>query len=106
MMEEDLEKIDKILGEDMLKEEEKNSFMRSIKEVKEEDRVLQDWMLEDNERWKIQGQMEVARDDGISVGKMEIIQNMLREKANYEFISKVTGKTVEEIKDIEEKNKE
>ena len=35
----------------------------------------------------------------------EVVINMLREKSDYEFISKITGKTIDEIKEIECKMK-
>ena len=40
-------------------------------------------------------------EQGIEDNKKEVIINMLKEKSDYEFISKITGKTIEEIKEIE-----
>ena len=40
-------------------------------------------------------------EQGIDESKNEIILNMLSEGSDYNFISKVTGKTIQEIKKIE-----
>jgi len=39
---------------------------------------------------------------GIETTIVNTIKSMLENKADYEFISKVTGKTIEEIKEIEQ----
>ena len=39
---------------------------------------------------------------GAEESKKEVVINMLNEGMNYDIISKITGKTVEEIKEIEE----
>ena len=48
--------------------------------------------------------------DGISKGinqnTTKIIKSMLMENTDYEFISKVTGKSIEEIKEIEKSMKD
>ena len=38
---------------------------------------------------------------GINENKTKVIINMLKEGSDYSFISKVTGKTIEEIKKLE-----
>ena len=105
LLEEDLSKISHILGDDMLSMEEKESLLKTIEEVNNDERLLKDWILEDNEKMKFHGQMAYAREEGKLEGaeanKIEVIKNMLEEKASYEFISKVTGKTIDEIEKIE-----
>ena len=53
----------------------------------------------------IQEGIEQGIEKGIEQGNMfkelELITNMLNEGTDYEFISKITGKTIEEIKEIE-----
>ncbi len=44
--------------------------------------------------------------EGIESNKIEMIKNMLKENTDYEYISKISGKTVEEIKKIEKSMKE
>ena len=110
-----------MLGGDMLSMEEKERFLKTVREVNSDDRILQDWMIEENARMAYEGEMSTARRDGriegmiegIKEGKKkgidkktnEVIINMLKEGSDYSFISKVTGKTVEEIKKIQEANK-
>ena len=67
-------------------------------------------MIEENARLKHEGQMAYAREEGLRQGiergikqgakenKKEVIINMLAEGTDYNFISKITGKTLEEIK--------
>ena len=71
-------------------------------------------MIEENARLKHEGQMAYAKEEGMAQGikegrkegaeekNKEVIVNMLKEKTDYNFISKVTGKTIEEIKEIED----
>ena len=47
-------------------------------------------------------EMELASEEGIT----SMIKSMLENKADYDFITKVTGKTIEEIKEIESSIKE
>ena len=47
-------------------------------------------------------EMELASEEGIT----STIKSMLENKAYYDFITKVTGKTIEEIKEIESSIKE
>ena len=42
-----------------------------------------------------------GRAEGIAQEKINNIKAMLENKADYEFISKVSGKTIDEIKEIE-----
>lgn len=109
LLEEDIDKISQILGDDILTMEEKERLFKTIEDVNDDDNVMQEWMLEENARLKYEGQMSYAREEGIEEGieqgeensKIEVIKNMLVEGSDYVFISKVTGKTVEEIKEIE-----
>ena len=89
----------------------------TMRELSDDEKVLKDWIVEDNQRWREQGERRFAikqgheegfkqgREEGRKEGKEEgkelVIINMLGEKTDYDFISKVTGKTVEEIKKIE-----
>ncbi|MGM9876909.1 MAG: hypothetical protein ACI310_06780, partial [Bacilli bacterium] len=90
-------------------------------EVNDDERVLEDWMWEEHYRLKEIDERNTAlqegREEGFKLGHeegieegiedktKEVITNMLREKSDYEFISKITGKTIDEIKEIECKMK-
>ncbi len=45
--------------------------------------------------------MKLGKNEGIKLGIIEMIKSMLINNAEYDFISKVSNKTVEEIKEIE-----
>ena len=45
--------------------------------------------------------IEQGMEQGIEKNKVDIIKEMLKEKSSYEFISKITGKSIKEIKEIE-----
>lgn len=62
-----------------------------------------DALVQDNIREEA---IEEGRAEGIETNKIEMIQNMLKEKYEYQSISKISGKTVDEIKKIDEKMKE
>ena len=82
--------------------EEKESPFKTIKEVNDDERLLKDWILEDNEKMKFHGQMAYAREEGAEAKETEVIKKMLEKNADYEFISEITNKSIEEIKEIEE----
>ena len=109
MIEEDIEKISEVLGEDMLSMEDKERFIETIREVNEDERLLNDWVIQKNMELKYESQMDYAKEQGISQGieqgseakELEVIKNMLKKQIDYSVISEVTGKTIEEIKKIE-----
>ena len=45
--------------------------------------------------------MEQGIEKGMEEKTISIIKEMLKEKSSYEFISKITGKSIKEIKEIE-----
>ena len=101
----DIELIKKILGDDLLTMEQRTKLVASITDVVDNTKILQEWMLEENARMKHEGQMAYAREEGIERGleekNKEIIINMLKKGYEYNEISDITGKTIEEIKEIE-----
>ena len=75
---------------------------------------MDDVILDEYERYTLEliAEMDskrIEREEALSEGKEEgskekeisIIKSMIENKADYDFISKVTGKTIEEIKEIE-----
>ena len=45
--------------------------------------------------------IEKGIEQGMEEKTISIIKEMLKEKSSYEFISKITGKSIKEIKEIE-----
>ena len=108
LLEENIDKISQILGDDILTMEEKENLLKTIEEVNNDKIVIQEWIMEENARLKYEGQMTYAREEGREQGKkegseikeLELIKNMLNKGTDYEYISEITGKSVEEIKEI------
>ena len=104
-----LKELSYILGDDILSMKEKEKFLEYVKEVNEDEKIIQDWMAEENAEMKEEGMLIAAREDGhaeglsegVETNKIEVIQNMLNKKFDYQTISDITGKTISEIKEIE-----
>jgi hypothetical protein len=99
-----LEDISKVLGSDIFTMEEKKNLLDSIEKIGQDDKILQATKLEDSieDRYRIIA--GYARDEGVEKTTLDIIKNMLKNNSEYEFISKITGKSIEEIKKIEASN--
>ena len=105
----DIELISKLLGDDLLTMEAKEKFIVRIKDANSKDKIIQDWMVEENNRLRLLGQLAYAKDEGIDEGvkkgieenKIEVIKAMLKKNLGYNTISEVTNKSIEEIKKIE-----
>ena len=105
----DIELISKLLGDDLLTMEAKEKFIVRIKDANSKDRIVQGWMVEENNRLRLLGQLAYAKDEGIDEGvkkgikekELEVIKAMLKKNLGYNTISEVTNKSIEEIKKIE-----
>ena len=123
-----IEELSDLLGGDLLTMEEKEHFLNTVREANDDRKILREWQLQDAklkiieennaEKRRIhkegikQGKKE-GKIEGIKLGKeegkiegaeeksLEVIINMLKKKLDYTIISEVTGKTIEEIKEIE-----
>ena len=78
-------------------------------EVKNNKQIIQEWMVAENNRMREENVLRTAREDGLKEGieqgiqeeKIQSIRKMLQRGDTYEDISEITGKTIEEIKEIE-----
>ena len=105
----DKEILDSLYGEDKLMED----IKKKIEQVTNDldylfyyDRKELEQMRDERERREGREEgLKKGREEGIKIGMEQntiiLIKSMLKNKADYEFISKVTGKTIEEIKKIE-----
>ena len=105
--------------------EEKEHFLNTVREANDDRKILREWQLQDAKlkiieennaekrrihkegikQGKKEGKIEGIQEGlqkGAEESKKEVIINMLNENMNYDVISKITGKTIEEIKKIEE----
>ena len=93
----------------MLSMEEKDRFLNTVRELNEDEKVVKDWMLEENDKLRYYNDLKASEEQGIEKGieqgiedkSKEVVINLLNEGSDYNFISKISGKTIEEIKEIE-----
>ena len=78
-----------------------DKFVKDCKEASQDKLILSEWEADKMANLVRETSLELAEKDGFNDGVLEIIKSMLREKSSYEFISKVTNKSINEIKEIE-----
>lgn len=105
----DINFIEKVIGDDLLTMEEREKFVKRINNVKNNKRIIQEWMVEENNRMREENVLQTARKEGEEIGLvkgeenkvLEVIKKMLLEGIDYNLISKVTGKSTTQVKEIE-----
>ena len=98
-----LEDIASILESGLLSMNEKEKFLSDIKEKSKDKDVLEAIKLEDSIDYRFKAVEEDAYERGIEQTKIDIIKECLKKKMSYQDISDISGKSIEEIKTIEEK---
>lgn len=105
-----LEDISFVLGSEILTMEEKSKLIDSVKKISKDKDIKEAVKLEDSIEYRFKLVEEDALERGIDQGKEETltdtIKSMLKEKLSYNLISKITGKSLNEIKKIEESLKD
>ena len=90
--------------------EEKSKLIDSVKKISKDKDIKEAVKLEDSIEYRFKLVEEDALERGINQGKEETltdtIKSMLKEKLSYDLISKITGKSLNEIKKIEESLKD
>ena len=105
-----LEDISSILESVRLDMDNKKKFINDVLEASSDKDIQKAVKLEDNIDYRFELVEEDALKRGIEQGieqgteetKRDMIIEMLKEKSSYEFISKVSGKSINEIKEIEQ----
>lgn len=94
--------------------DEKERLLKRLTEVKDDKRIIQEWMVIENNRMREEDILMTATEEalekgiekGTTIGKeanqIEIIKNMLNKGYDYHSISEITQKSIEEIKNIED----
>ena len=62
---------------------EEKKFTVRIKGPNSKDRIVQDWMVEANNRMRLAGQLAYAKDEGAEENKIEVIKAMLKKNMGY-----------------------
>ena len=88
----------------ILNEEKLNRLMRCVIEMTNEELIynIHEWEKEKMEKMVEEDTIFYAKKEGREEEKETMIKNMLKENIDYDTISKISGKTIEEIKLIEE----
>ena len=90
--------------------EEKENLRKTYEDINDDTHILKSWIVEDNLRWKFEEQeyngYQKGKLEGIESNKIEMIKNLLLQDIDYNIISSASGKTIEEIKEIEKNMKE
>ena len=108
-----IDRIIDILG-GVLTMEEKENLRKTYEDINDDTHILKSWIVEDNLRWKFEEQeyngYQKGKLEGIEQGAesktIEMIKNLLFQDIDYNIISSASGKTIEEIKEIEKNMKE
>lgn len=96
--------IEKVIGDDLLTMKDKEKLINRINETKNSKRIIQEWMVEENNRLREENILRTAKEEGLKQGaetnKLEVIKNMLKKQFDYSTISEITGKSISEIEEI------
>lgn len=107
-----IEELSYFLGEELLSMDEKEAFLNTVMEANNRE-ILKAWNEERNQIWKeemtlknsykrgIDEGLQEGIEKGINEEKLSMIKNMLKKKLDYTIIADVSGKSIEEIKEIE-----
>lgn len=95
-----LEDISYILESDMIDMEEKNKFLNDIKDKSSDKDILRVLKFEDSIDYRFNLVEEDALKRGIEQNTKITIINMLKNNLDLKTISKVTNKSIKEIKEI------
>ena len=79
---------------------------KRIEDVNDDEKVIKEWMIEENSKWYFEELKEDGFQEGMEKGiettTTNMIKNLLKQNVDYNIISNASGKTIEEIKEIEE----
>lgn len=94
----------------ILEEDRVNKFMEDVINMLEEGFILHEWEKEKMDKMVQENlenlALERGKEEGIQSNKIEMIKNLLVQNVDYDIISNASGKTIEEIKEIERSMKE
>lgn len=72
--------IEKVIGDDLLTMKDKEKLINRINETKNSKRIIQEWMVEENNRLREENILRTAKEEGLKQGaetnKLEVIKNM------------------------------
>ena len=93
--------LSKILSPDKLE-----LMIEEAKRMSLNDFNLHAWKQQEMKDLVIREGNRISKEEGIEETLIKTIKSMLKEKISYELISKITGKSINEIKEIEKSMKD
>lgn len=97
---ETLEDISYVLKDKIFNMEEKNKLLNNIKDVSSDKDILKAVKLEDNIDYRFEAVLEQEIEQGREESTKSNIINMLKENIKVDVISKINGKSIEDINKI------
>ena len=100
--------IAEIIGDDLMEKEDKETFIKVLRNLEEKDRSYTDDEILQREQFRLEAEREIGKEEGLELGieltKIDTVKKMLEENLDIELISKITELTKEEIMKIKESN--
>ena len=100
--------IAEIIGDDLMEKEDKETFIKVLRNLEEKDRSYTDDEILQREQFRLEAEREIGKEEGLELGieltKIDTVKKMLVENLDIELISKITELTNEEIMKIKESN--
>jgi len=97
---ETLEDISYVLKDKIFNMEEKNKLLNNIKDVSSDKDILKAVKLEDNIDYRFEAVLEQEIEQGREESTKSNIINMLKKNIKVDVISKINGKSIEDINKI------
>ena len=105
---EDISNIANIIGEDLMRKEDKKKFVEVAEELNVRYKNFTKEQLEQHEEFKLAAERQFGFEQGVEQGieqkNIETVKNLLEENLDIELISRVTNLSKEEIMKIKESN--
>lgn len=96
----DPDEISYILGDDIFSNEEKERLLNRVREVNEK---IENGRIDELEA-ELEEEMKKDKENGVALDTNEVVKEMLEEDIDYDTISAMTGKSIEEIREIGKTN--
>ena len=81
-------------------DEERDRIMDKINKLTSDDVFMTELEAREWDKWEENSKIDYAEKKGIEQNTIDMIKSMAENNATLEFISKVTNKSIEEIKEI------
>lgn len=96
----------KEMSELIMNKKDKDKFLKDVRDASRDKFIISEWETEKMAELVKEEGIKYAKLDGYEEAILKNVKAMLENNADYEFISKVSGKSIEEIKKIEKSMKD